>query len=354
MPIAEWTTRAYRAPDRFEAWRNGLNNSHLEWELAPVRELGFRARVRQRLLDGIRVIDCCCDPCAGWRQQPQIRRESDAYFGVLFKLRGREALRQDDREVELDNGDFVMWDSEREMEFRIMDPLHKLTLLIPKRRMKALLGDAERYAGIVVRGGDRGIKGIAAEALRRVSRDLASLDELRADEEIEPLLSLLATTLRVQPAPDTISRAHRDSFRRFCRFIETNLGEADLTVATVAVAHNVSERYLHTVFAEHDCSFGQFTRSRRLAQCYRELSQPGCRSTATEIAFRWGFSDVGHFSRTFKAEYGRSPREIRLSSLAPAVVRSPKDERPLMASVSLSDRDGLGRARDGSQSRFAR
>jgi hypothetical protein len=26
MPIAEQTTRAYRAPDRFEAWRNGLND----------------------------------------------------------------------------------------------------------------------------------------------------------------------------------------------------------------------------------------------------------------------------------------------------------------------------------------
>jgi AraC family transcriptional activator of tynA and feaB len=328
MPIAEWTTRAFRAPDRFEAWRNGLNNSHLEWELAPVRELGFHARTRQRTLDGIRIIDCCCDPCTGWRQQPQIRRESEAYFGVLFELRGREALRQDDRESVLEAGDFVMWDSEREMEFRVMDPLHKLTLLIPKRRMKGLLGGAERYAGIVVHGANRGIKGIAAEALRRVARDLPSLDESRANEEIEPLLSLLAATLSVQPAPDAISPAHRDSFRRFCRFIETNLGEPDLTVAAVAAAHSVSERYLHTVFAKHDCSFGQFTRSRRLAQCYRELSQPGCRSTATEIAFRWGFNDVGHFSRTFKAAYARSPKEVRLSSLkqTPIDAQRPEEE----------------------------
>ena len=59
-------------------------------------------------------------------------------------------------------GDFAMWDSDREMEFRVLEPLHKLTLLIPKPRMKAFLGDAERYAGQVVPG-SAGAGGIAAK-----------------------------------------------------------------------------------------------------------------------------------------------------------------------------------------------
>ena len=83
----------------------------------------------------------------------------------------RDALiRQGGSEAVLAAGDFVMWDSDRDMEFRVLDPLHKLTLLIPKHRMKALLGDAERYAGLVVPGSGRA-EGIAAEALRRVARE---------------------------------------------------------------------------------------------------------------------------------------------------------------------------------------
>jgi AraC family transcriptional regulator, positive regulator of tynA and feaB len=84
----------------------------------------------------------------------------------LFELRGREVIRQGDNETVLETGDFVLWDSEREMKFRVLKPLRKFTLLIPKARMSALLGDVEQYAGMVVRGSGKA-DGIAAEALRR-------------------------------------------------------------------------------------------------------------------------------------------------------------------------------------------
>ena len=31
----------------------------------------------------------------------------------------------------------------------------------------------------------------------------------------------------------------------------------------------------------------------------------------TEIALRWGFNDMPHFSRAFRAAFGRSPSEYR-------------------------------------------
>ena len=52
------------------------------------------------------------------------------------------------------------------MKFRVLEPLRKFTLLIPKARMSALLGDVEQYAGMVVRGSGKA-DGIAADALRR-------------------------------------------------------------------------------------------------------------------------------------------------------------------------------------------
>jgi AraC-like DNA-binding protein len=35
----------------------------------------------------------------------------------------------------------------------------------------------------------------------------------------------------------------------------------------------------------------------------------------TEIAFRWGFKDSAHFSRSFKREFGISPSEVRRNAL---------------------------------------
>jgi AraC family transcriptional regulator, positive regulator of tynA and feaB len=309
MTADVWTTGMHRAAERFEAWREALNQSHLEWDLEPPGLPTFNARVRQKWLDGIRVVDCRCDPCVGWRRRSLVRRTEGAYLGILFELRGREVIRQGDNEAVLETGDFVMWDSEREMEFRVLEPLHKLTLLIPKARMSALLGDVEQYAGMVVRGSGKA-DGIAAEALRRLARDFVTIDESSANMVMDPILDLLAATLRTRRVPADASKGHTDSFRRFCRYIETNLGDATLSPSKVATAHNVSLRYLHLVFAEQSTSVGQWIRRRRLQNCRRELSWGGRSRSITEIAFHWGFNDMSHFSRTFKAQFGASPREL--------------------------------------------
>ena len=58
MTADVWTTSSYRKPARFDAWRHALNLSHLEWELEPALGPTFGARIRQTMLDGVRVVDC--------------------------------------------------------------------------------------------------------------------------------------------------------------------------------------------------------------------------------------------------------------------------------------------------------
>ncbi len=83
-----------------------------------------------------------------------------------------------------------------------------------------------------------------------------------------------------------------------------------MTPARIAAAHGLSLRYLHLVFAEHGITVGRWVRQRRLWHCYRELREQGGRRTITDIAFRWGFNDMAHFSRTFRTQYGVSPRDV--------------------------------------------
>ncbi|MCB1479245.1 MAG: helix-turn-helix domain-containing protein [Rhodobiaceae bacterium] len=310
MEAEVWSTQSHRSDAQFEAWRNALSHTHLNWNLRPAEEAGFHAEIRERILDGIRVVECICDPCEGSRRKPELNRSNEAYFGVLFELSGHEVVRQGDREAELSAGDFVLWDSEREMDFRVTSRLHKLTLLIPKSRVKRLEWDAERFAGTVVRN-SAAVSGISAEALRRLARDFTHVDEGEAEAVMQPILSLLMATLTTRHAPVQASIAHRDHFTAFRRYIRDNLGDAQLGPAQVAEAHGVSLRYLHTVFAQNDESCCNFLRRERLRRCHADLSHPHCRDTITEIAYRWGFNDAAHFSRAFKAEFGIAPRAVR-------------------------------------------
>lgn len=48
----------------------------------------------------------------------------------------------------------------------------------------------------------------------------------------------------------------------------------------------------------------------RLQRCYRALTEARARSVS-EAAFEYGFSDLSHFSRVFKATFGVRPSEVK-------------------------------------------
>lgn len=305
MIADRWTAASIRPGQRYDAWRAALNASHLEWTLERSDDRPFRAAVTRRRFGAVDVVECACDPCTGRRNRPEIARTEGAYFGVLFELGGREVIRQDGREAVLEPGDFVMWDSEREMEFRVLSPLRKLTLLIPKPQLSGWLADPERHAGAVVRGGS-GAGALASDVLRRLAREIDTIETGQAGAVMEPVLGLVsaALTAQVAPRPSTGS----EEFRRICAYIEAALADPDLSPAGIARAHGMSIRTLYTTFADNGASVSRWIRLRRLHRCRQELARSGRQRTITEIAFDWGFNDMAHFSRAFKATYGVSPR----------------------------------------------
>lgn len=83
----------------------------------------------------------------------------------------------------------------------------------------------------------------------------------------------------------------------------------DLSAARIAAAHDISVRHLYAVLSRSGISLGDWIRARRLAECRRELAQPGGRlRTIAAIGRSCGFGDATHFSKVFKQAYGLSPR----------------------------------------------
>jgi AraC-like DNA-binding protein len=95
-------------------------------------------------------------------------------------------------------------------------------------------------------------------------------------------------------------------------FIESNLGDPDLSPATVAAAHFISTRYLHILFHEEGESAANWIRTRRLERCRRELKDPvNATRPISSVAARWGFADAAHFSRVFRNFFGETPTSYR-------------------------------------------
>jgi AraC family transcriptional regulator, positive regulator of tynA and feaB len=91
----------------------------------------------------------------------------------------------------------------------------------------------------------------------------------------------------------------------------------DLTPALIAQANNISARTLHRAFrVQAGMSVSQWIKQTRLERCAADLRDPAMRHRSiSEIAFTWGFNSAPHFSRVFRQQFERSPREYRTNVL---------------------------------------
>jgi AraC-like DNA-binding protein len=114
------------------------------------------------------------------------------------------------------------------------------------------------------------------------------------------------------------ARDRVDLTRRLYAHIDENLGNRDLSPASVAAALHISIRYLHKLFAGHGSTVGRWIQHRRLEEARRELARPGGGTTGVAaVAARWGFAGAAHFSRSFRRAYGMSPSDWRDARTGP-------------------------------------
>jgi AraC family transcriptional activator of tynA and feaB len=94
--------------------------------------------------------------------------------------------------------------------------------------------------------------------------------------------------------------------------IEARLSEPGLDVAAIARAAGVSVRYANVVLGAENTSLRRLIQMRRLERCRTALADPAeAHRAVSEIAYGWGFFDMTHFGRRFRAAYGLLPSEFR-------------------------------------------
>jgi len=105
--------------------------------------------------------------------------------------------------------------------------------------------------------------------------------------------------------------------RRIVRCLDENFTDPEYSSARLAQAVGISRRYVDSIFAEMDNSFGRALLEKRLERCHLLLSDPAFRQRSiTDIAFETGFNNLSHFSKKFRERFGVSPRSIRTLALS--------------------------------------
>jgi AraC-like DNA-binding protein len=288
-------------------WRETVSDTHLGWELPARRETAFAGRIAQQRLGPLQLLLCSCDPCSGSRHRAQLAQADEAYFGVLYLLRGRERLVQAGRDVDLAPGFFTLWDSTRPIDFQVPDPLQKITLLVPQRVLEAALPQARYLTGQAI-DGRQGVGALFTTHLRALLRE--ARDGLATtDPVLRATFDLLAAALR--PAEVGAADGYGEAVRgRIRNDILRHLADPGLNPEMIANRMGLSLRQLHRIFAGGGVTIERWIWQQRLERCRQDLlAQP--KLPVSQIAFRWGFSDAAHFSRAFRGQFGTTPTLFR-------------------------------------------
>jgi AraC-like DNA-binding protein len=309
------STADVHARDRLAYWREMICDVFVGLDCTSLARGPFRGRIATHDAESVTFSDVDSQPQHVVRSRRQIAKSTDDYFLVSLQLAGEGFVLQDGREARLGPGDLALYDSTRPYILHFEGDFRQLVLQAPRAALRARLGAADNLTAVAVPG-TRGVGRLVSEALRGIGAEIAHVDAATAGRLSENALDLLATGLAaVVPASAPAESARRTlHVRRIKSYVRARLGDPDLTPAAIAAAAGVSPRYLHRLFEAEGQSVGRWIWAARLDRCHRDLADPAqAGRSITDIAFAWGYSDIAHFSRSFRARYGESPRAFRAS-----------------------------------------
>jgi AraC-like DNA-binding protein len=188
-----------------------------------------------------------------------------------------------------------------------------LVLKIPRRSLEARLGPSRPLIGKSF--------GLATPFQKWVSSFLATLpgvvEKLGQPAEMvlqAQIMDLIALSLAEAGAASKprISSTRSVALLAVRAAIEARLTDPGLNSSIVANAAGVSVRYANALLATDGQSIMSFILARRLDRCLAALEdRKQDHLTISYIALSWGFSDMTHFGRRFKAKYKILPSECR-------------------------------------------
>lgn len=217
---------------------------------------------------------------------------------------------------DLRSGDILYGPTGRDAALRLPEHFVMLYIRIPQNVLyPRLLNLQVMRLGTLT--GQVAVNRVFSALLRSVVNDLEELN----DDDIRPvevaLSEFVITSLAESAAMSCFDVAGASNFHRVLQAIELQLGDGDLTLHRIAEQQHVSARYIQKLLQQAGTSFSQYLRQRRLEHCHADLASSAHRHLSiSEICFRWGFNDAAHFSRSFGAHYGMTPRAFRQMHLS--------------------------------------
>lgn len=298
----------------YEPFDEAISNTFCPMQLEPEAQgLDFSGRFGTRALSRTSLSMVTSNALDVKRGKNHIGQASDAYFLLKIQLQGQGLFRQRGREALLQPGDFTLCSTTEPYELLFPSAYSQAVMSIPQPLMHEMLPHAERLLA------QRQIGDKAANSVfvALVCSMINKADELAAQTAAKlehNMLDILITSLESSPSQQTQIGVQSEYLFRIKKYIAAHLSDPELSPQKIAITLGISKRYLHLIFKGQETTLTRYILERRLQACYQCINNHHyLQMSVSEIAFKHGFNDAAHFSRSFKQRFSISPSHLRQS-----------------------------------------
>lgn len=304
-----WSTGDAEARLRFSYWRDAVCRAILHVDAERRGAANFEARISGYSSGPTKVARFASQPHRILRNRGHVLRSGEEGYLVSWQEEGQSQIVQGDSTLLLEAGEIAIVDVEKAFAVEFPTAVRRTLALVPRRRLEEKAPWLKRSPP--VKAAAQGVfTGLARAHLAHICAD-PTLGPDAADLLVENICNLVA--LATVPASNERQTCELPT-ETLLAFLRKNLHRPDLSPPMAAAQLRISVRTLHLRFQRMGTTFGAWILAERLEACRRALANAMLeRQSISEIAFDWGFREISHFSKVFKARYGVSPRDYRAS-----------------------------------------
>jgi len=274
----------------------------------------FNALISSKRLNNFSLAQVSSDPIIAQRSKLDIAKVTNAYYLIKFQLTGNCSTKHYGREARLSPGDFVICSSCEPYQLEFKTNYQQAVFAMPQLALQEMFQTPDDYLGLRM-GNEEPTNGMLAQFVYSLSQRMNQLNPEALQSMEANLLDLLITSLKNQKNnhKKIIETSPEQHLQRIKRMINMHIKDFRLGVDFIAQTESISKRYLHMLFKTQNISVSKYIQQLRLDVCYKDLTNSEFNNISiSNIALAWGFGDLSHFNRCFKAQYSHTPRQIRL------------------------------------------
>jgi AraC family transcriptional activator of tynA and feaB len=309
--------------DGLETWTRDLRSvcGHFDTELAFNRSL-FIGNVSKFSRGGLPLANLRTNAGLIKRPKANADHDNDQHCFLVSQRSGYCQISQNGQSIQLAPGELLLMDSLGSIEITPFGLIEHASLSLSRNEVCKQLGNQPRTFGKI--SSSKACGRMLHVLMDQLCKD--ALDGEGAVGEGEALqcafVSLLGSAFEQDhDARDDSASLQGSNLRSYVqKVIDESLTQPGLSPVGLANRLNISVRHLYRLFEEQDDSVCRYIQRARLKRSADDLTNPFLRSESiTSIAYKWGFTDSAHFSRSFKKQFELSPKDFRSSHLQQVV-----------------------------------